>query len=151
MYTVFGFDRASRRLFSADCTTEEWQAGIDLVRMIEDAGIHFFASYGVGFDDQDKGVFDRIRRFSHDAHIDLAEFYIHTPFPSTPFGDMAEAQGRILHRNYHLWNTGNVVFKPAQMTGEELLQGFLGLWKSFYEGKEPQKTLRSFHDVTQKT
>ncbi|NUN49594.1 MAG: cobalamin B12-binding domain-containing protein [Candidatus Brocadiae bacterium] len=147
MYTVFGFDRLSRRLMSADCTAAEWQAGIDLVRMNEDAGIHFFGSFGIGTEDQDPGVFDRILQFTDEARIDLAEFYIETPFPGTPFGMELEKQGRILHRNYDLWNTGNVVFKPKNFTEDELLQGFLSLWEQFYDGKDENRTLRTFEGV----
>jgi radical SAM superfamily enzyme YgiQ (UPF0313 family) len=148
MYTVFGFDRLSRRLLSADCTRAEWQAGLDLVRMIEDAGIHFFGSFGVGSDDQDPGVFDRILRFCDEAAIDLAEFYIETPFPGTPFGEKLEAEKRILHRNYEVWNTGNVVYRPKNFTEEELLSGFLRLWEEFYEGRDERRTLRTFQGTS---
>jgi len=141
---VFGFDRISSRLLSPECTPEEWQYGLDLVRMIEDAGIHFFASFGVGFDNQDKGIFDRILRFAYESRIDLAEFYIVTPFPGTPFGDLTAAEDRILHRNYNVWNHGNIVFKPKNFTEQELMDGFYRLWKTFYRDKEPESTLRSF-------
>jgi radical SAM superfamily enzyme YgiQ (UPF0313 family) len=144
MYTIFGFDRISRRLLSSDCTAEEWQKGIDLVKMNEDAGIHFFASFGVGFDDQDKSVFDRILKFSEESGIDLAEFYIITPFPGTPFGEQMARENRILHRNYSVWNHGNIVFKPKNFTEQELMDGFYYLWKSFYKNKEHKDTLRSF-------
>jgi radical SAM superfamily enzyme YgiQ (UPF0313 family) len=144
IYTIFGFDRISRKLFSRDCSPEEWQQGIDLVKMIEDAGIHFFASFGIGFDDQDKSVTDRILRFSEQAGIDLAEFYIITPFPGTPLGEQFVREGRILHRNYEQWNHANVVFRPAHFTEQELLEAFFALWREFYRGKTPTKTLRSF-------
>ncbi|MBD3242125.1 MAG: NAD(P)-binding protein [Chitinivibrionales bacterium] len=149
MYTVFGYDRVSRRLFSPECTAEEWQQAVDLVRMIEDAGIHFFASYGVGFDEQDAGIGERILRFSDEAGIDLAEFYINTPFPGTPFGRAVEEQNRVLHRNYDLWNTGNVVFRPVSFSEEGLLREFLNLWKTFYADKDPKQTLRSFRQVNE--
>ncbi len=144
MYTVFGFDRFSRALFSKNCSREVWQQGIDLVRMNEDAGIHFFASYGIGFDDHDPGVFDRVLEFSRQSGIDCAEFFIHTPFPGTPFGEKCEKENRILHRNYHYWNTGNVVFRPAQMTEDQLLEGFLHCWHEFYRAGKPAHTIRSF-------
>lgn len=144
MYTVFGFDKASRALFDKNCSRELWQKNVDLVKMNEDAGIHFFASYGMGFDNHDKGVFERILKFSDDANIDLAEFFIHTPFPGTPFGRQCEKEERILHRNYHYWNTGNVVFRPAQMTEDELLEGFKMCWSEFYKNKKPANTIRSF-------
>ncbi len=144
MYTVFGFDRGSRRLFSDDCTPQEWQAGIDLVHMVEDAGIHFFASIGIGFDNHDESVADRILQFIHDAKIDCGEFFIHTPFPGTPFGEKMERENRILHRNYWLWNTGNVVFKPLHFTPDKLQQTFFNLWREFYKDKKPEETLKSF-------
>jgi radical SAM superfamily enzyme YgiQ (UPF0313 family) len=144
MYTVFGFDRVSRKLFADDCSADEWRQAIDLVRMIEDAGIHFFASIGIGFDDQGPAVVDRILRFCREAGIDLAEFYIVTPFPGTPIGEQYEREGRILHRDYSRWNHANVVFKPRNFTEEQLQQSFFTLWREFYRGKAPTKTLRTF-------
>jgi hypothetical protein len=144
MYTIFGFDRVSQQLFSPECTNAEWQKGIDLVRMNEDAGIHFFGSFGVGFDNQDARVFDRILKFADESKIDLAEFYIITPFPGTPLGEQMEKEGRILHRDYSQWNHGNIVYKPKNFTEKELMDGFNYLWKSFYKNKESQDTLRSF-------
>lgn len=144
MYTIFGFDRISSKLLSPDCTPQEWQQGIDLVRMIEDAGIHFFASFGIGFDYQDERVFDTILKFTDDSGIDLAEFYIITPFPGTPLGIQMEKENRILHRNYNYWNHGNIVFKPQNFTEQELMDGFYHVWKSFYSDKEEEETLRSF-------
>ena len=147
IYTIFGFDQVSKNLFSNECTRDEWQKGVDLVRMIEDNGIHFFASFGIGFDDQDRSVVDKILEFSRDTGIDLAEFYIITPFPGTPFGIQAEEEGRILHRNYSKWNHGNVVFKPKNWTIEELAEDFSSLWNDFYRNVDPQKTTRSFEVV----
>lgn len=144
IYTIFGFDRVSAQLLSPECTKAEWQQGIDLIHMIEDAGIHFFASFGIGFDNQDKGVLDRILAFSEQSHIDLAEFYIITPFPGTPLGEQMTKENRILHRNYSLWNHGNIVFKPKNFTEQELMDGFYYLWKSFYHEKDHNATLRTF-------
>lgn len=144
MYTIFGFDRVSSKLFSPECTKQEWQQSIDLVKMNEDAGIHFFASFGIGFDDQDVRVFDRILEFAEQSKIDLAEFYIITPFPGTPLGEQMQREGRILHRNYSVWNHGNIVFKPKNFTENELMDGFNYLWKTFYTNKKQKDTLRSF-------
>lgn len=144
MYTVFGFDRNSKQLFSKDCTKKQWQDAVDLVRMNEDAGIHFFASFGIGFDDHDERTGERMLQFARDADIDCAEFYIPAPFPGTPFGIAAEREGRILHRDYNRWNTGNVVFRPRNFTPEQLQRQFYYLWKEFYRDKQPRDTLKSF-------
>jgi len=144
MYTIFGFDRVSKHLFTGKCSKDEWQKSVDLVRMIEDNGIHFFASFGIGFDDQDRGVVDNILRFSEETGIDLAEFYIITPFPGTPFGIQVEKEERILHRNYSYWNHANVVFQPKNWTVDELVEDFYTLWKTFYADKKPSDTIRTF-------
>ena len=144
MYTVMGFDRESAALFDGTASAAQYQAAIDLVRMNEDAGIRFFASFGVGFDSQDGRVFDRILKFAADARIDLAEFYILTPFPGTPFGEQIEREGRLLHRDYSRWNHGNVVFKPRNFSVEELEKGFEYLWREFYRNKKALRTVASF-------
>jgi radical SAM superfamily enzyme YgiQ (UPF0313 family) len=144
IYTVFGFDRISQTLFDETCTAGQWQDAVALVRMIEDSGIHFFGSFGIGFDNQDKGVAERILKFTDDAKIDLAEFYIPSPFPGTKFGDQIAAENRLLHRNYSLWNHANVVFRPKHFTEQELLDQFYRAWREFYKGKKPENTVRSF-------
>ena len=148
MYTIFGFDPVTIELFSKNCSPERWRKCVDLVRMNEDAGIHFFGSFGIGFDYQDRSTVDQILQFCRESRIDLAEFYIPTPFPGTPFGQKAHEQGRILHRNYNLWNHGNIVFKPKNFTEDELLEDFYMLWRGFYSDKDPGRTLRTFDVVS---
>jgi radical SAM superfamily enzyme YgiQ (UPF0313 family) len=144
IYTVFGFDRISQTLFDKNCSRLEWQASVDLVRMIEDNGIHFFGSFGIGFDIQDGDAAQRILQFTRDAKIDLAEFYIPTPFPGTKFGNQIVAENRLLHRNYSLWNHANVVFKPKNFSEKELLDSFCFVWREFFSNKDPKNTVRSF-------
>jgi radical SAM superfamily enzyme YgiQ (UPF0313 family) len=144
IYTVFGFDRISQNLFDGRCPPDQWKAAVDLVRMVEDSGIHFFGSFGIGFDGQDKHVVDRILKFTDDAKIDLAEFYIPTPFPGTKFGEQIALENRLLHRNYSLWNHANVVFRPKHFTEKELLDAFYGAWREFFRNKDPKDTVRSF-------
>ncbi len=144
IYTVFGFDRVSQNLFDRSCPPDQWKAAVDLVQMVEDSGIHFFGSFGIGFDGQDKHVVDRILKFTDDAKIDLAEFYIPTPFPGTRFGEQIALENRLLHRNYSQWNHANVVFKPKHFTEKELLDAFYFAWREFFRNKDPKDTVRSF-------
>lgn len=144
IYTIFGFDRNSQQLLSKECQKDFWKKEVELVRMIEASGIHFFGSFGIGFDNQDRAVVDRILRFCDETGLDLAEFYILTPFPGTPFGNQMVQENRILHRNYSLWNHANVVFRPRNWTIDELADDFQKLWLDFYKNKDPEKTLRSF-------
>ena len=52
--------------------------------------------------------------------IDMSEFSILTPFPHTPVTERFEKEGRILHRDWKKYTTAEVVYKPAQMTPDEL-------------------------------
>lgn len=145
IYTVFGYEFISQALFNKEpCSKTIWQQAIDLVNIIKENDIHFFGSFGIGFDYQDESAIEKILRFCDDADIDLAEFYINTPYPGTPFGIQAEEENRILHRNYLYWNQSNVVFKPKHFTTERLEDSYYFLWKEFYRNKHPETTVRSF-------
>ncbi len=145
IYTVFGFEQISQALFNKEkCNPYTWQQAIELVNIIKSNNIHFFGSFGIGFDYQDESVIDKILRFCDDADIDLAEFYINTPYPGTPFGIQAEKEDRLLHRNYMYWNQSSVVFKPKHFTESKLEDSYYELWKEFYHNKLPEATIRSF-------
>lgn len=145
LYTIFGYEMISRTLFNKEkCDKEIWKKAVELVRIVSSNNIHFFGSFGIGFDYQDESVSDKILRFCDDAEIDLAEFYINTPYPGTPFGNQIEKEERLLHRQYLLWNHANVVFKPRYFTETSLQDSYYYLWKEFYSGKTPKITLKSF-------
>lgn len=153
LYTVFGYERISRSLFNKEeCDEKLWQEAVELVKIVSSNDIHFFGSFGIGFDYQDESAADKILRFCDDADIDLAEFYINTPYPGTPFGNQVVEEGRLLHRNYLLWNHANVVFEPKYFTVKSLQDTYYYLWKEFYKDKTPKNTLKSFdinYDKTQ--
>ena len=64
--------------------------------------------------------------------IRKAEFAVFTPYPGTPSWRKLLVAGRILHRDWSLYNDANVVFRPARMTPEQLHRGYLRLWREFY-------------------
>lgn len=145
LYTVFGYEMISRTLFNKEkCDDKTWKEAVELVKIINSNDIHFFGSFGIGFDYQNESVPDKILRFCDDADIDLAEFYINTPYPGTPFGNQIEIEKRLLHRQYLLWNHANVVFKPKHFTEATLQDSYYYLWKEFYSNKTPKNTLKTF-------
>jgi glutathionylspermidine synthase len=46
-----------------------------------------------------------------------------------------EKQGRLLHRNWDLYDTRQVVYKTAGLSAEELKKGYDRAYKSFYSWK----------------
>jgi hypothetical protein len=143
MYTVFAGDPFSQRFYKRD--PHVWLRTVDLVRRLEDRGIRFFGSFGVGFDTMGEDQFDTIRAFCKEAHVKTAEFFIATPFPGTPFWKRVEAENRfVLPRNWKKYNCANIVFMPKLVSEEKLLSGFLGLWRDFFQTADLVESLSSF-------
>jgi len=65
--------------------------------------------------------------------IQNATFNILTPFPGTPLFRKLEGEGRILTRDWRLYNSrSQVVFQPKEMSATELLAGFRYANERFY-------------------
>lgn len=148
MYTVFASDPFSARFYARHSGI--WKRTLDLVKMLEDRGIRFFGSFGVGFDCTHEDQFDLILEFCEKAGVKTAEFFIATPFPNTPFWEDIEKQSRfILPRNWKKYNCANVVFEPKYVTEQQLQEGFVYLWKEFFNKTDHEEALSSFHQKAQ--
>ncbi|NLG19471.1 MAG: radical SAM protein [Fibrobacter sp.] len=143
MYTVFASDPFSARFFARHPGI--WQRTIDLVKQLEDRGIRFFGSFGVGFDTCMEDQFDLILEFCEKANVKTAEFFIATPFPNTPFWHKIEAENRFIERDWKKFNCANVVFKPKHTSEKQLRDGFVRLWREFFSKVNHEESLSSFH------
>ncbi len=143
MYTVFASDPLSARFYKRH--EGIWQRTINLVKMLEDRGIRFFGSFGLGFDCMFEDQFDLILEFCEKANVKTAEFFIATPFPNTPFWKMIEKENRfIIPRDWSKYNGANVVFKPKHISEQQLVDGFIYVWKEFYKNRNHEETLAPF-------
>lgn len=131
-YLVGGFDPITRNAFTGQ-DPKAWQRAIDAVNKCHDHDIEPYTSFLVGNDSDNEGTFDRMVELGDRAKIAKAEFAIRTPYPSTPDWYALEAAGRILHTDWSRYNDANVVFQPANMTPDQLLAGYLYLWREFYK------------------
>ncbi|MGD9202565.1 MAG: radical SAM protein [Chitinispirillia bacterium] len=144
MYTVFASDPFSARFYSRHPGI--WNRTIDLVKKLEDRGIRFFGSFGIGFDCMFEDQFDLILEFCEKAGVKTAEFFIATPFPNTPFWNQIEEENRfIFPRNWSKYNCANVVFRPKNISERQLVDGFIYLWKEFFKSADHEESLSIFH------
>jgi radical SAM superfamily enzyme YgiQ (UPF0313 family) len=137
-YLVGGFDPITRQAFTGSDPAALARAHAAIKKAF-DHDIEPYTSFLVGNDEDDLGVFDRVLEFADRASIRKAEFAIMTPYPGTPVWKTLTESGRILTRDWSLYNDANVVFRPAQMTPDQLLAGYLRLWRDFYK---PRQALR---------
>jgi radical SAM superfamily enzyme YgiQ (UPF0313 family) len=121
---LMGFESIrSEALASAGKTKNIGKTYAQVVDILHDQGILVQACFVFGFDTDDLSVFEETADYIVNAKFDLPQISIYTPFPGTPVFDKLEKEGRILTRNWSLYNGQNVTFRPLRMTPEELERG----------------------------
>jgi len=132
-----------KRLRKTPGNTKEYSQAIEIIR---DCGILFHASLVFGFEDDDKTIFERTLNFLDKNRVPSATFNILTPYPGTAIFERFKREGRLLSQNWQDYNHGTVVFKPKNMSPEELAEGFLWLGRNFYS--KASIFTRFFHNLT---
>ena len=102
------------------------------VRMLHDYGIQVNGSFVLGFDHDRKDVFARTAEWIEENRLECSTFHILTPYPATPLFRQMEAEGRLLHRDWTLYDTGHAVFRPRHMTPEELERGYAWIYQRLF-------------------
>jgi len=102
------------------------------VKIFHDNGIQVNGSFVLGFDHDRPDVFERTVEWIEENKLECATFHILTPYPGTPQFKQMEEEGRILHRNWSLYDTANVVFKPKHMTCEQLAEGYAWCYERLF-------------------
>jgi radical SAM superfamily enzyme YgiQ (UPF0313 family) len=89
-------------------------------------------SFVFGMDHDGPDVFGRTVDWAIEQGIETATFHILTPYPDTALQQRMEAEGRVLHRDWDLYDTRHVVFRPARLTPAELEAGYWQAYRDFY-------------------
>lgn len=104
----------------------------EAVRRLHDQGVMVNASFVFGFDQDDASVFERTVEWAIEQGIETATFHVLTPYPGTALFGRMEAEGRLLHRDWDLYDTRHAVFRPARMSPSELEAGYRRAYRDFY-------------------
>ena len=102
------------------------------VRIFHDHGIQVNGSFVLGFDHDRSDVFQETTSWIEENRLECATFHILTPYPATPLYRQMESEGRILHKNWNLYDTAHVVFKPRNMSPDQLLAGYEWCYKRLF-------------------
>ena len=116
-----------------------------LVETLHRYGITLMACFTFGLDQDTPEVFMQTARFAVEAHIDLPRYAIVTPFPGTRLYQRLESEGRILTRNWELYDAQHVVFQPAQMSVQELYSGHAQAWRYSYSASSMTRRFLGSH------
>lgn len=112
-----------------------------LVNEIHRRGIMINASFVFGLDGDDTTTFQTTLDWIVKNKIETVTSHILTPYPGTTVYDEFLKNGRIVDFNLSHYNTSYVVFKPKNMTGEELYDGYIWIYKQIYSFKNIIKRL----------
>jgi radical SAM superfamily enzyme YgiQ (UPF0313 family) len=128
-----GFETlSSRSLAAAGKRQNLGRDYTEVVRRLDSLGIMINGSFVFGLDGDDHDVFARTVDWAVQSGITTATFHILTPYPGTAlFADMV-SQKRIETRNWDLYDTRHVVYRPSGFTPDELKRGYDWAYESFY-------------------
>jgi radical SAM superfamily enzyme YgiQ (UPF0313 family) len=95
-------------------------------------GIQVNGSFVLGFDHDRPEVFENLARWIEENRLECATFHILTPYPNTPLFRRMEAEGRLLHKDWSLYDTAHCVFRPRHMSPEELEAGYAWIYRRLF-------------------
>jgi radical SAM superfamily enzyme YgiQ (UPF0313 family) len=110
-----------------------------MIKRVHKYGMTIQGGIIFGFDEDTPDIFDTTLETINDWELDVLEVNILTPYPGTPLFDRFERDGRITTKDWSRYNQVDIVFKPKQMTEQELRDGARKVAKEFYN---PAKIIR---------
>jgi radical SAM superfamily enzyme YgiQ (UPF0313 family) len=103
-----------------------------VTRRLHDAGVMINASFVFGMDGDGPDVFERTVEWAVRTGLETATFHIMTPYPGTALFTRMAAAGRIMHRDWSLYDTRHVIYRPSGMTAQQLEDGYWRAYRAFY-------------------
>lgn len=115
----------------------------EMIAGIRKGGIAILGSFVIGGDKDERSVFHSTLEFIKSSRIDVVQITKPTPLPGTQLWEDLRTEGRIIDQNFPAawedYRFTKLVFEPAQMSREEVYEGFTYLRKMYYSFWETVK------------
>ncbi len=102
------------------------------IRYLKRHHIEPFISMIVGFDHDDCHTGKKIAQFCNQFRIPLLLLYILTPLPGSPLYSRLAERGKILNKNWHLYDGTHALFHPQNMRPRELQNMYAMIHQNVY-------------------
>jgi len=140
LYLDIGFESISDATLKAMKKTQNVKPDYkEMIQRIHAHGMGIIGNFIFGLDTDDTDVFKRTVDFVVDAGVDIPVFGNIVPFPGTAVYEQMEQDGRLLTKDWSRFTKSDVVFRPANMSQEELQRGFFWAFKESYSAKNTVK------------
>ncbi|HEY5387526.1 MAG TPA: radical SAM protein [Thermoleophilia bacterium] len=114
------------------------------IKVLHDYGVRSHGMFVLGADsDTPSSVRDTVT-FALKNHIDTVMLNILTPLPGTQQFEDLDAQGRIITKDWCLYDAQHVVFEPKQMSAAELQREVLRGQRRFFHAERPVEKFASW-------
>lgn len=94
-----------------------------IVDKIHTSGIGVFGSFVLGFDADDKKIFEETVSFIRSTNIAFSMINILTPFPGTKIRSHYFERSRIVNNDWEKYDVENVCFKPSKLNIADIANG----------------------------
>jgi radical SAM superfamily enzyme YgiQ (UPF0313 family) len=130
---LVGFESINEKAIkSSGKTVNKVEDYANQIKKIHDAGITFIGCFVLGFDEDDDDIFKRTRKFIDKNNIEIPQLTVLTPFPGTNLRDDLLKENRVLHNDWSRYDACHVIFKPKNMTPEQLRKKYDKVCRRIY-------------------
>ncbi len=117
------------------------------IRTIQSHGILVHGSFIVGSDGDTPETLHKTTEFIQENNLLMPLINILTPLPGTELFKRLEREGRIHHKDWSRYDTRHVVFEPAGMKPDDLLNKYREMIKTIYSFDSIWKKLNHYWKI----
>lgn len=104
-----------------------------IIKTVQERGVGVVGLFVFGLEADTPDVFQHTWDFVKESGLDNVSFTIMTPYPGTPAREQYIQEGRLFHDvPWSKYDTTHVTFQPANMTAQELREGYDWICRKAY-------------------
>lgn len=120
-HTVFiGFESVNPKSLKEMKKNQSLEDIQNAMRVIQGAGIHIHGMFVFGFEEDDWPTVEATVRLAREMKLTSVQLLLLTPLPGSELYERLSREGRLASRDWDLYDTHHVVFRPTGFTPFEL-------------------------------
>lgn len=131
-YVYIGFESVNPETLAEFDKGQNVEEIVESIRILHEHGIMIHGMFVLGAENDTQKTIRETVKFAIKHKIDTVQFMSLTPLPGTPYFNKMEDEGRLLTRDWSLYDGLHVVYSPNKMTPQELQKEVERASKRFY-------------------